>query len=309
MPPPVPAYYYPPEEEIDFMELWQVLVENKQLIAKITGACTAIALAVALLTTPIYRAETLLAPVSEEQVSGLAALAGQFSGLSELAGINIGGGGSTEESIATLKSRELTKAFIKEEGLMPILFENDWDAEKKAWKKRWWNFSDGKDGPTAWDAYKLFNEKIRSVKVDKKTTLVTVAIEWEDPELAAKWANKLVKRINQERRQEAIQEAEKSIAYLEQQLMKTGVVEIQQSIYKLIEAQTKTKMVANTREEYAFKVIDSAVVPEEKIKPKRKLIVIMGIILGGMAGVFTAFFRRFLENQRKKQEDRESAEK
>ncbi len=146
------------------------------------------------------------------------------------------------------------------------------------------------------------------MNVDKKTNLVTVAIEWEDPELAAKWANKLVKRINQERRQEAIQEAEKSIKYLEDQLQKTGVVEIQQSIYKLIEAQTKTKMIASTREEYAFRIIDSAVVPEEKIKPKRTLIVILGIILGGMAGVFTAFFHRFLQNQREQQDTPDAAE-
>ncbi len=308
MPPPVPAYFYPPEEEIDLMELWQVLVENKVLIAKITGACTAVALVIAIFTTPIYRAETLLVPVSAEKSVGLAAIAGQFGGLSRLAGINLGGDGSTEESIATLKSRELTTAFIKEEGLMPILFESAWDKNTKAWKKMWWNFSDEKDGPTAWDAYKLFDENIRSVNVDKKTNLVTVAIEWEDQELAAKWANKLVKRVNQERRQEAIEEAEKSIKYLEDQLQKTGVVEIQQSIYKLIEAQTKSKMVASTREEYAFKVIDKAVVPEEKAKPKRKLIVILGLFLGGMAGVFTAFFRRFLKNQREQQDTPDAAE-
>ncbi len=308
MPPGYPMYY-PPEEEIDLMELWQVLVENKKLIGIITGTATALAVILALVLTPIYRAETLLVPVSKEQAGGLAALAGQFGGLADLAGINIGGGGSTEESIATLKSRELTKAFIKEEGLMPILFEDAWDENEKAWKKKWWNFSDDNDGPTAWDAYELFDKNIRSVNVDKKTNLVTVAIEWEDPELAAKWANKLVKRVNQERRQEAIEEAEKSIKYLEDQLQKTGVVEIQQSIYKLIEAQTKTKMVASTREEYAFKVIDKAVVPEEKAKPKRKLIVILGFILGGMAGVFTAFFRRFLQNQREKQNASSAAEK
>ncbi len=65
-------------------------------------------------------------------------------------------------------------------------------------------------------------------------------------------------------------------------------------------------MVASTREEYAFKVIDPAIPPEKKIKPKRSLIVILGFILGAMvipmAGIFTAFFRRFLENQRKEQQ-------
>jgi LPS O-antigen subunit length determinant protein (WzzB/FepE family) len=39
--------------------------------------------------------------------------------------------------------------------------------------------------------------------------------------------------------------------------------------------------------------------PEHRIKPKRKLIVVLGLVLGLMLGVFLAFFRNFLENQRR----------
>lgn len=60
----------------------------------------------------------------------------------------------------------------------------------------------------------------------------------------------------------------------------------------MIEAQTKTKMLANTQEEYAFRILDKAVVPEEKIRPKRTLIVVLGVMIGLIMGVFSAFLRQ-----------------
>ena len=47
-------------------------------------------------------------------------------------------------------------------------------------------------------------------------------------------------------------------------------------------------MLANTQEEYAFRVLDSPVVPEEKVRPKRMLIVISGFVIGGMGLGFVA---------------------
>ena len=48
----------------------------------------------------------------------------------------------------------------------------------------------------------------------------------------------------------------------------------------LIEMEMKTSMLANSSLEYAFKVIDPAIAPQKRIKPKRALIVILGGILG-----------------------------
>ena len=117
-------------------------------------------------------------------------------------------------------------------------------------------------------------------------------VEWKNPILAAMWANDLVKMANARLRNEAIEESEKNIGYLEKQLASTSAVEIQQAIYRLIEGQTKTKMLASTREEYAFTVIDPAVPPEERAGPKRLLIVLLGLIVGLAAGFTVAWFRR-----------------
>jgi len=291
MSPPYPYYAPPQVDEINLLDLLKMLVEQKKLIFIITTISTLVALAYALLATPIYRAEALLAPVEKEKGGGLGALAGQFGGLASLAGINLGGGGgSIEEAIATLKSRVLTNEFIVEENIMPILFENKWDTISKQWK-------DNKKQPTLWDAYNKFDKSIRIITKNVKTGLIILTIDWKEPELAADWVGKLVTRANDKLRKEAIIDAEKSIAYLNSELTKTSNIEIKQSIYSLIEAQTKNKMLANTQQEYAFRVLDPAVPPQDRVKPKRMLIVISGFILGLIVGIFIAFFNKMRESR------------
>jgi uncharacterized protein involved in exopolysaccharide biosynthesis len=295
-PPPnsPPWAYYPAQDEIDLREYWNLLVEHRKLIGIITGVCTAIALVASLLMTPIYRAETVLAPVSEGKTSSLSGLVGQFSDLAAIAGINLGGQNSVDESIATLNSRELGIAFIHKEKMKPILFPGLWDAKAKTWRRHWWSKGGEQDAPTDLQAFRYFSNSIRSVNYDRKTDLVTVSVEWKDPVLAAKWANDLVKAVNEERRNQAIDEAEKSIGYLESQLGKTGLVDVQESIYKLIEAQMKTKMLASTREQYAFKVIDPALPPERKVRPQRMLMVVLGFLVGIILGMIVVLVQRNL---------------
>ena len=51
------------------------------------------------------------------------------------------------------------------------------------------------------------------------------------------------------------------------------------------------------------RIIDTALCPEEPIKPKRKLIVLVGMILGLIAGIALAFLRAFLDDRIKSEED------
>ena len=112
----------------------------------------------------------------------------------------------------------------------------------------------------------------------------------------------MVIRLNLYLKKQSVDQAEKSIQYLKEQLATTSVVDMQQILYRLIEKQSNTIMLANVQEEFAFRVIDPAVVPEVRSKPKRKLIVVLGGVLGGMFSVFLAFFLNFLSNQREEAE-------
>lgn len=279
------------DDEIDLVELWQTLADSKWMIALITALCFGAATAAAFIMTPKYRAEVLAMPADDGKGGGgLAAMAGQFGGLAEMAGVNLGSsGGNKEAAIAYLKSRIFIESFIKEKNLLPVLYAKKWDASANKW-----NVEDPKQIPTLWDAYQYFSKTILTVNADKKTGLINLAVEWKDREQAVDWANDLVKRANANLRQKAIAETELSLDYLEKELQKTSVVEVQQAIFKVMESQVKTKMMANVQEQFAFKVIDPAALMNEDayVKPKRPLFMALGLLGGLMLGVLTAFLRR-----------------
>jgi LPS O-antigen subunit length determinant protein (WzzB/FepE family) len=93
------------------------------------------------------------------------------------------------------------------------------------------------------------------------------------------------------------QEAEKSITYLQSQIGKTTIFEHKTLLFQLIEAHNKTLMFAEVRDEYVFKTIDTALVPELKAKPKRALIVVLAGLLGGILSVLIVLIRYFTSNK------------
>ena len=63
---------------------------------------------------------------------------------------------------------------------------------------------------------------------------------------------------------------------------------MQQSIYRLIEAQTAIAMLASAREEYALEIIDPAAIPYRSFNMSRKKKVLIGAIAGGLIATFAA---------------------
>ena len=86
-------------------------------------------------------------------------------------------------------------------------------------------------------------------------------------------------------RASAAADAAKNIEYLEDELKKTNVMEVRQAVYSVMESQMHEIMLANVQEEYAFKVIDPAVVPDpdDYVRPKRLSIIILGLLIGFLA--------------------------
>jgi LPS O-antigen subunit length determinant protein (WzzB/FepE family) len=124
---------------------------------------------------------------------------------------------------------------------------------------------------------------------------VTVSIEHKSPYVAKQWVDWLVTDINQVMKQRDVTEAKRSTEYLEKQIEQTNVADIRTVLYKLVEEQAKIIMFAEVRDEYIFKTVDPALVPEEKAKPKRALICVLGTLLGGMLAVFIVLVRYFVK--------------
>ncbi len=283
------------DDEIDLFELWDMLWEGRWFVVVAGAFCTIAAVIIALRATPIYESRVTMVPAEQNTASGgLSALAGQFGGLASMAGINLGGGGGQiSTAVAILNSFAFKAEFIKDNNLMPVLFPNRWNKAK----------ADGGDEiespPSLQEAVQVFGNAI-VLNTDKATSVTTLAVAWTDPVTAANWANGIIAALNQTMRQNAVDEAQRAESYLRARIAETANVDMVQTLYRMIEAQTKTIMLANARDEYVFRVVDPAIPPEERSKPRRGLIVVLGGLIGGMLGVVLVFARRVVKSYRRR---------
>lgn len=244
--------------------------------------------------TPIYRATAVVIPADAEgEAGGLGAAMRSFAGTASLLGLNLGGGGrdNTDESLAVLRSRPFLEKFVTDNGLMPVLFSKHWDATRSAWRQP------GK-APTHAQAYNYLRNDILQVAEDRTNSLVRITVEWRDREQAAAWANELIARLNSEMRDRALREAGDSVEYLQAEMAKTSLLGVQSAISRIIEAQINKQMLANVTQEYALRVVEPALPPDEGdvAWPDKKVVAALGLLLGGLVGIAAALlagtFRR-----------------
>jgi len=275
---------YADEAEISLYDIWQILSRYRILVLGAMLLAALLAYVTALLMTPVYRAEVLIAPVTDlDEGDRYLSPFKDFGNIAALAGINLDRRDRKSESIATLKSRKFSEQFIQDNNLDRLLFSDLWDEKQQRWA-----VSEDADRPTSWDIYTLFDKHVRRIRENRSTGLVTLSIDWKDPEAAAQWANQLVSSANATLRQQTVEASNQAIAYLQEQLGRTSVVELQQTLHRLIEVEMKKTILANINEEFAFKVIDPATVPQEPLKPKVAMMVILSTIVGLMLGIILA---------------------
>ena len=300
------------DDEIDLRELFSVIWQGKWLIIGITAVFAIASVAFAILQPNIYKSEALLAPASEEQGGGLSALASQFGGLASLAGVNLGSKGGTDKTelaIEVLKSRQFTSEFIQKHNILTDLMAAekwDRDTDKIIYDPELYNEQTNnwvrdveppfKPEPSMQEAYKEFS-KIFAVNKAKDTGMVTISVEHLSPTVAEQWVTWLIQDINKVMKDRDVAEANRSSEFLNKQIALTNVADIRTILYKLVEEQAKTIMFAEVRDEYVFKTIDPALAPEEKAKPKRALICVLGTMLGGMLGIMFVLVRHFVRKQ------------
>ncbi len=235
--------------------------------------------------------------------------------MASLAGINVGGlgeSGKTAIAIEMLKSREFFGEYLYDHVLVDLMAAQRWDPTSKksvvntsiydSASQIW--VRDVGPGfqvkPSVQEAHKVFVESSLSINEDKQTGFVTVAVTHYSPSVARDWVLLIVNSVNNAVRARDVEEAENSIAFLNEQRQKTNLVSLTEVFAELIEQQTKTVMLAAASEEYVFQIIDPPVAPELKSEPRRALICILGVLLGGMLAVVYVLIRHYAKSDGQK---------
>jgi len=287
--------------EIDLRELFGVLWAGKIKIVAITAVFAIASVIYALSVPNQYKATALLSP-AQSSGGGLSGALGQLGGLASLAGVSIGGSESSEAQVAQeiMKSWSFIEGFIDSNNLaVEISAAKGWDEETNRLiidndtydvENKNWVLEDGP--PSSWKLFKAFSSRV-SVSKDNKSGLVSVSIEHYSPQIAKQWLDLYVAAINDHMQKRKMAKVTRNIEYLEAQIKKTNIAQMQEVFYTIIEEQIKSKMLAEASPDYAFGAVSPSMVPEEKSQPKRSQICILGTLLGGMLSVLLVLIMHY----------------
>jgi len=277
----------PPARDPALPEIAAQLVGARWFISLTTVAFILVFGANAFLTRPVFRAVTWIMPADNHALGAGAANLEGIGGLASMVGIDLNSmnGTKTHEAIAILRSTDFRQAFIRDLDLMPRLFADRWDAKSRRWKTGF------RDPPDIGDAVRLL-DRIVIVGRDEKTGLYSVQVDWTNAAEAARWANTLVDRVNHEMRDRAIARSTAMVAYLEKELETTQAVATRQALSRVLASQINERMLASVNEEYAFKRVETAAVPDRKFKPRIGLQLMVAAIAGALAGIVLVLARQ-----------------
>lgn len=290
------------DEYIDLLALWRAAWKQRFVIVAATSIVALVTVLIVMLLPNYYRADTLLAPVSQDRPRALSGIAGGLGALAGLAGLNLGGLAvdNTTVAIQLIQSREfLTEFAHRHDVVAPLFAAKKWDLDRQEWvidleiydpvKKLWTRQVEppAQPQPSDWEIYKAMAAAVK-VEQDPKTGLVRVSFESKSPVYAERWLAALVRDVNEEVRRRDAEEARRSIQHLEERLKETNITEMRLAAFQLIEEQMKTVMLAEARPEYVFRVLDPPVAPERKSRPQRALICIAATFAAGLLSTIFA---------------------
>jgi tyrosine-protein kinase Etk/Wzc len=203
---------------VSVLDLLTWLGESKRLIAGITAFAIAASLALALTRTSIYTARTTLIPPSAQQPSGSAAALASLGSSIGMAGGGLGAKTPDEQYVSLLRSNTVQRALI----------------DRFQLKKRY-----------AVDKYEVLRKVLPGfirVLSDKKSGVLTVEVDDEDPQFAADLANAHAEEVIKLLGKLAVTEAQQRRTFFEQQLKNTkeNLIKAEQT---LREVQEKSGMV------------------------------------------------------------------
>tara|TARA_B100000427_G_C15447260_1_gene567910 strand:- start:258 stop:1181 length:924 start_codon:yes stop_codon:yes gene_type:complete len=282
------------DDQIDLRELILFFWEKKREIVLITTFFAIASIVITLMTPNEYRATISLVPNEKDDSSISNSLSGTLGGLSSIAGINFAAPITNEKTIAMerMQSWGFMESFINEYELEPFLAADGWnekeneisidndlyDIENEEWKTD----SDGNSyKPSSWESYQSLLGKV-SLSEDIETGIIYFSLDYYSPKLATEWATNFIDYVNENMKERKLQQTTRNIQYLEAEIQKTSNAKLSEILYKLIENETKDKMLAGASPEYVFSTVSKAMIPERKVRPIRSKIVIISTLAGGV---------------------------
>ena len=287
------------QDLIDIAYILGLLRKNIYLILSITGVCIAGSIFYSLTATHLYSSSAI---VQINQNNGSINSTGNEAtlGLAAFAGINLNAG-PTQESLVneTIRSRDFFNYLISNSPtILPNLIAFDhYDSLNQAtvFNKELYDPS-SEQFLNFYTNQELFYDGIRayhgvfSVSENKNGYLLFTSTH-ESPYFAKFLIDESIKYLNKMIREKHLNETTQALSFLQIQLSKTPIIDIKNSINRLIESQLERQMLAYSNDDYIITPLDKAYVPLERSFPQRTRIVIEWSLLGFVLAFLIIFLK------------------
>jgi len=181
-------------DEVNLLDYVIVLVKRKKLILGATIGAAIVAAIISLVMTPIYRADTKILPPVQNGSGMAAQLLSQLGSIGALAGSSAGVKTPNDLYISLTKSRTVLDRITDRFDLMRLYKSKTRERARKA-------LGD-----------------IVNVRDDKKSGIITIAVEDKNPKRAAEMANAFVEELQRLNTGLAVTEASQRRLFFEEQL-------------------------------------------------------------------------------------------
>ena len=277
--------------DLTLIELSRTLWGGRRLLTAVTIVAACISVVVAKSIPNVYTSSAVIAPIENAQTMP----SGQFASLARIAGIGGGGSGAsdTDIAIATLSSESFLVDFARRHGLANALVsERIADNGAFTVSQGQSNVKSDPDNDEVetralvfenFQIYEALSAKIQ-VSKDQLTGFITVSVSDTSPYEAKMLVGLLIRDVDDLMRARTVAQANEARNFLLEQVEKTPLSDVRAMIYELIQGQVEKIMLATTRPNYIFNVVDAATVPYLRSAPNRVLIVALGLVLGIFSG-------------------------
>ena len=269
-------------EEINFKYLFEIIWKNKIFIFFISFFAF-IAISFYVLSLPTYyKATGTYTSASEDNVTS----AGPLSGLG-FGGLSLGSYGNRKLDLAftTIKSRKFLKDFIIKRDLASKL-------GLEMTKEKILSLSSHDQDQLMLSFAGKLSRSIGWYR-GKADPAFTFWITHPSPTTSKQLVDWIIEDINKVIKERDVDEARKSIEYLQLQASKTSVGELRKLFYSMIENHTTTIMLSEVKEEYVIKTMDPPVLPLRPSNTAKNKLLIWGAIGSLLSGMILVSFLYF----------------
>jgi len=260
------------QDDWDLIEIIALLWNRKWWIVLGTVLITCLGLIYALTAENRYAAQAVFAPREADKNTG-AGLLSQMGGLGGMIASQMGIGGTSLDHIVIIaKSHDLAEVIINKYDLLPKLFHKNYDFENKKW-----TYEDTAEIPSVKKGTKILLQSVVSISSNAKSNIITIKAECYDSVLAKNIVNYYLQELDNRLKEDIVRQSHEKKVYLDEQMRSTEDPWMVQKLQALIGAEVeKTMLISGS----ALNVLETPMVPTEKLKPKRKMIILGAFFIG-----------------------------